>query len=57
VRNIPPTISKMLVKIEARGRLSGNSDDLQFRERLVPPLFEPIMQLGDRLGGADRNQK
>jgi hypothetical protein len=56
VRNIPPTISKMLIKIEARGRLSSNPEDLRFRERLVPPLFEPIMQIGDRWGGADRGQ-
>jgi hypothetical protein len=57
VRNIPPTISKMLVKIEARGRLSGNSEDLHFSQRLVPPLFDPILQLGDRWGGTERSQK
>jgi hypothetical protein len=57
LRNIPPAISKTLIKIEARGRLSNNSEDLQFHQRLVPPLFDPLMNLGDRWGGNERGQK
>jgi hypothetical protein len=46
-----------LFKIEARGRLSNEPDDLQFHKRLIPPLIDPIMSLGDRWGSVERGQK
>jgi hypothetical protein len=51
VRSIPSAISKQLMKIEMRGRVGGQADDIKFKGIPVPALTEPIMQMHDRLIG------
>jgi len=51
VRNVPSAISKQLLKIEVRGKVSGNEGDLKFSKQLVPGLTEPLAEWRDRMLG------
>jgi hypothetical protein len=51
VRNIPSEISKQLLMIDVRGKVSGDSNDLKFSKRPVPGLIDPLVQMRDRIVG------
>lgn len=52
IRTVPPAISKSILTIEMRGKISEHSDkDLKFNKRWVPILFDPVMNLQQRLIG------
>jgi hypothetical protein len=49
VRSMPPTLSKNLLTVEARGKITGDSKDIKFTKRPVPLLVDPLLHLRDRL--------
>ncbi len=49
VRSMPPTLSKNLLTVEARGKITGNSKDIKFTKHPVPLLVDPLLYLRDRL--------
>ncbi len=51
VRAIPPAISKQLLKIEVRGKVTGDPKDVQFHKKPVPVLVDPILQVRDLVAG------
>jgi hypothetical protein len=51
VRAIPPAISKTLLKIEVRGKVTGDPKDVQFHKKPVPILVDPILQVRDLVAG------
>jgi hypothetical protein len=51
VRAIPPAISKTLLKIEVRGKVTGDPKDVQFYKKPVPVLVDPILQMRDLVAG------
>ncbi len=54
VRSVPPAISKSILTIEMRGKISEHSDrDLKFNKRWVPILVDPVLTLQQRLTGSE----
>jgi hypothetical protein len=51
-RSMPPMLSKNLLTVEARGKITGDSKDIRFMKKPVPILIDPLLQLRDRLVGA-----
>jgi hypothetical protein len=51
VQPIPPAISKNLLKIEVRGKVTGDPKDIEFHKMPVPALVEPILQVRDMVWG------
>ncbi|MBI2804912.1 MAG: hypothetical protein HYX68_08025 [Planctomycetes bacterium] len=51
VRPLPTTLSKNLLTVEVRGKVSGNPKDLRFRMKPMPVIVDPILLLRDRLIG------
>ncbi|MCC6417667.1 MAG: hypothetical protein IT429_05405 [Gemmataceae bacterium] len=51
VRSIPPAISKNLLKIEVRGKVTGKADDVKFYKKPVPVLLDPLLQMRDLVTG------
>jgi hypothetical protein len=51
VRSIPPAISKNLLKIEVRGKVTGDPKDIAFHKKPVPGLVDPILQMRDLVSG------
>ncbi len=51
VRSIPPAISKTLLKIEVRGKVTGGPKDLQFHKKPIPVLVDPLLQMRDLVSG------
>ncbi len=51
VRSLPVQISKNLIQIEMRGKVSADPKDLKFRKRPIPVLLDPLIQMRDRLAG------
>lgn len=51
-RAMPPMLSKNLLTVEARGKITGDSKDIKFTKKPVPILIDPLLQLRDRLVGA-----
>jgi hypothetical protein len=51
VRSIPPAISKTLLKIEVRGKVTGEPQDIVFHKKPVPGLVDPILQMRDLVAG------
>jgi hypothetical protein len=58
VRPVPPAISKSLLTIEMRGKISEHSDkDLKFTKRWVPILTDPVLNLQHRMMGEPRLER
>jgi hypothetical protein len=54
IRPVPPAISKSILTIEMRGKISEHSDkDLKFNKRWVPILMDPVLSLQQRLSGSE----
>ena len=51
IRSLPPTVSKNLLTVEARGNITGNSKDIKFTKKPVPVLIDPLLHLRDLLVG------
>ncbi len=51
LRGIPAEIGKNMLKIEMRGKVSSNSDDLKFTKKPMPILLDPLYQMRERLLG------
>lgn len=51
VRAIPPVISKNLLTIEARGKVSSEPKDLKFYKKPFPVIVDPLLLMRDRLLG------
>jgi hypothetical protein len=51
IRAIPPAISKQLLKIEMRGNIGSNPNDVRFTKKPLPLLMDPLLQMRDRLAG------
>jgi hypothetical protein len=49
LKEISPAVSKNLLKIEVKGKFSGQADDLKFLKRPVPIITEPLMDIRDRV--------
>jgi hypothetical protein len=49
---IPAEISKQLLKIEMRGQVSSNPNDLKFTKKPVPFLVDPLLYLRDKMNGS-----
>src|SRR5207249_2112927 len=43
VRSIPPAITKNLLIIEMRGKVSSDSNDLKFTKKPLPILVDPLL--------------
>jgi hypothetical protein len=56
IRSIPPAISKNLLKIEVRGKVSGNADDVKFHKKPLPVLLDPLLQVRDFMVGKKSGQ-
>lgn len=50
-RSMPPMLSKNILTVEARGKVTGDSKDLKFTKKPVPILLDPLLHLRDRLVG------
>jgi hypothetical protein len=58
VRPVPPAISKSLLTIEMRGKISNNTEkELKFTKRWVPILVDPVLNLQQRLAGETRMER
>ncbi len=51
LRSTPAAVSKKLLIIEMRGKVSSNPDDLKFNKRFVPILTDPFIHMRDRVVG------
>ncbi|MCI0683886.1 MAG: AsmA-like C-terminal region-containing protein [Gemmataceae bacterium] len=51
VRSMPPNLTKNLLTVEARGKISGDGNDIRFTKKPVPILIDPLLHLRDRLVG------
>lgn len=51
VRPIPPAIAKNLLTIEARGKISSDSNELKFHKKPLPVIVDPILNVRDRMLG------
>lgn len=49
LRTMSPAVSKNLLQIEVRGKLSKDPNDLKFHKKPVPLLLDPLRQLRDHL--------
>lgn len=50
-KSVSPAVSKNLLKIEVRGKISDQPKDLIFHKRPVPLIVDPIMQIQERITG------
>jgi AsmA-like C-terminal region len=51
VRAMPPALSKNLLTVEARGKITGDSKDIKFTRKPVPMIVDPLLHLRDILVG------
>ncbi|GEM_PF-945807 len=51
LRSMPPALSKNILTVEARGKITGNRDDIRFTKKPVPIIVDPLLNLRDRLVG------
>ncbi len=51
LRMIPAEISKGLMKIEARGKVTGDPKDVKFVKKPLPVMLDPLWQLRERTRG------
>ncbi len=51
VRPFPTTLSKNLLTVEVRGKVSGNPKDLKYRMKPMPVIVDPLLLLRDRMIG------
>jgi hypothetical protein len=52
VRPLPPALSKNLLTIEMRGKVTADEKDRKFTMKPVPALVGPLLHVRDRLTGA-----
>jgi len=52
LRSMPPAVSKNILTVEAKGKITGNPDDIKFLKRPMPIIVDPLMHLRDRVIGA-----
>ncbi len=57
LRSVPPTVSKNFLIIEMRGKVTKNADDLKFNKRPMPMIVDPLMNVRDRVIGADSRRQ
>jgi hypothetical protein len=50
-RDIPAEIGKNMLKIEMRGKITSNPNDIRFTKKPMPVLLDPLYQIRDRLMG------
>lgn len=55
LKDVTPAVSKSLMKIEVRGRISDNAEDLKFHKRPVPVLVDPLVEIRELLTGVPKN--
>ncbi|MSQ93459.1 MAG: hypothetical protein EXR98_02760 [Gemmataceae bacterium] len=51
IRPFPTTLSKNLLTVEVRGKVSGNPKDLKYRMKPMPVIVDPLLLLRDRILG------
>jgi hypothetical protein len=51
VRAMPPALSKNILTVEARGKISGDNKDIRFTKKPMPLIVDPLLQVRDRLVG------
>jgi len=51
VRAMPTSLSKNILTVEARGKITGNSKDIKFTKKPVPIVVDPLLHLRDMLVG------
>ena len=51
VRSVPPALSKNILTVEAKGKISGNPSDLKFMKKPMPIIVDPLLNLRDRVLG------
>lgn len=49
IRELPPAVSRSLLNIEVRGKITGDAKDLKFSKKLMPVVVDPVLQLRQRL--------
>jgi hypothetical protein len=52
LRSMPPAVSKNILTVEAKGKITGNPDDIRFVKKPMPIIVDPLMHLRDRMIGA-----
>lgn len=52
IRSVPPALSKNVLTVEARGKVTGDSKDIKFTKKPMPILVDPLLHLRDRLIGS-----
>ncbi|MCI0459634.1 MAG: hypothetical protein L0Z62_22010 [Gemmataceae bacterium] len=57
IRSIPPAISKNLLKIEVRGKVTGKADDVRFHKKPIPVLLDPLLQMRDWMVGRKNSER
>lgn len=57
LRYIPAELGKKVLKIEMRGKVGGEPGDLKFTKKPIPVLFDPLLNVRDRLVGSKENEK
>lgn len=57
VRGVPPALTKNLITIEMRGKISGDERDRKFTKKALPILTDPLLHWRDRLAGAPALQR
>jgi hypothetical protein len=53
-RTIPEELGKQMLKIEMRGKVTSNPDDLKFTKKPMPTLLNPFYQIRERMLGEPR---
>lgn len=51
MRPLPTTLSKNLLTVEVRGKVTGNPKDVKYLMKPVPVIIDPLLLLRDRLLG------
>ena len=49
LRGIPAEIGKTMLKVEMRGKISSNPNDLKLTKKPIPVLLDPLFQMRDRV--------
>jgi hypothetical protein len=49
IRTVSPAVSKELLKIEVRGRIGGQPEELKLTKKVLPVVVDPFLQLRDRM--------
>jgi len=53
IRPFPTTLSKNLLTVDVRGKLTGNPKDVKYRMKPLPLVVDPLLLLRDRVMGVE----